>query len=187
MTSLKEVIGNFWPTQILGVIALLFVGFALQSKERKQILRRQSLGSFIFAVHYWLLSAYTGAIMSLVVAFRNLVFDKKSEKQWARNRFWLYSFMAFSVMTLLFSWRGPESVFPVLGVIIGTSAVWQTKPVNIRFYMLLAALAWIPYTLIVHSYSGFFAQILGIGFIVFGVWRFDTRKEAKTKEPLSFL
>lgn len=167
----KIITTNFWFIQSIGIVALLFVILAWNARTRNGILLRQGLSSLFFVAHFYLLGAYTGALMSLIVVGRNFVFENKLT--WARNTIWLYLFMFFSVLALLFSWQGFISVFPVLGVIIGTYAVWKNNPKDMRSYMLLTAVIWIPYTIVVHSYSGLISQVVMAVAILIGKARLD--------------
>lgn len=163
---------NFWVVQFIGVIALFFIVLAFQGKTRKFILLVQVVSAVFFIAHYFLLAATLGAILNIIVAVRNLVFYYKKHDG-ADHLFWLYFFMAISVLALLLFSNSWVSIFPVLGMIVGTYALWNTKPSNIRLYFLISAICWIPYTILVHSYSGLATQIIVCVFVLFGIYRLD--------------
>jgi hypothetical protein len=115
--------------------------------------------------------------MSVVTLGRNFVFVQKDEKKWASHPIWFYFFTLVSIGVLIVFWKGIITVLPVLGVIVGTYAISRDKPAEMRLYMLMACIIWIPYTVVVHSYSGFLGQIVGILGIGMGMYRHDREKK----------
>ena len=57
--------------QALGLVALVFNVYAFASRTRDRILFRQAIASAFFVVHFILLGAVTGAVMSVIVIIRN--------------------------------------------------------------------------------------------------------------------
>ena len=168
---------NFWFIQFIGAVALVFVCFAWNSKNRKRLLQLQAINMSLFVVQFILLRAYTGALMQFVAILRNIVFSKKGEEKWASSHGWMYFFMTLSVVGLLFSWQGLVSIFPVIGIIIGTYGLAKNKTHDIRIYILVTTLAWIPYDLIVHSYTGFIGEVVSDIGIFIGMYRLDRKKK----------
>src|SRR3989344_941207 len=160
---MSSLIYNFWFIQAVGAIALIFVVLTWSAKTRRKMLLLQSVNLSIFLIHYFLLSAFVGAAMCVVMLLRNFVFIQKDEKKWANHPIWFFVFILISVAVLAIFWKGWISILPVAGVILGIYAISRDKPSDIRFYILIACIIWIPYTIVVHSYSGLLSQIMGIG------------------------
>lgn len=173
---MSGILTNFWVIQSIGAVALVFVVFAWSQKTREKMIKSQSINLILFTIHYLLLGAYTGAIMCVIVLFRNFVFLRKGIKKWASHKIWLYFFYLISTIGLIFSWKGLITILPVVAVILGTYGMYKEKPSEMRFYNLINCLIWIPYTIVVYSYSGFLSQIVGISGILIGMYRHD-RKE----------
>ncbi len=175
---------NFWVVQGIGAVALIFVVLGWNSKSRTKILKFQSINFVLFIIHYLLLSAYIGAVTCLITLARNMVFIKKGEREWASHPAWFWIFSALSVAALVIFWKGWITILPVAGIILGTYAVSRTKPKEIRFYMFIACLIWLPYTIVVHSYSGLISQIVGAVGMLMGMYRHD-RKEDQSQSMLT--
>jgi hypothetical protein len=171
-----EIITNFWVIQFIGIIALVFVIFAWSAKTREKIIKSQSINLILFTFHYILLGAHIAALMCVIVLFRNFVFVKKGTKKWASHPTWFYFFCLISAFGLILSWKGLITILPVLAVILGTYGMYKEKPSDMRFYNLINCLMWIPYTIVVSSYSGLMSQIVGIIGISIGMYKHD-RKE----------
>ena len=163
----------FWIAQGIGLIALGFSILAYQSKTKQELLSRQMAGAFVYALHYFLLSAWTGLFMNLIVAVRNWIFGKKNQHAWADNPFWMWFFIALALGTLPFIWEGPISFLPVTGIILGVYSRWQEKISQIRLYTIIGCVLWIPYNLVVRSYSGVLVDIIVIVATFYGIWKHD--------------
>ncbi len=164
---------NFWLIQLIGIAALALTGIAYQGKTRHAILSGQLIGALFFGVHFLLLGAYTGALMNLIIALRNFVFEEKDHRSWANHAVWPPLFMALAAAVLALTWQGPISLLPVIATIIATYALWSGKPAFIRELLLFATLLWMPYTLAVGSYAGTITQIVMVISLLFGIARRD--------------
>lgn len=173
---IKDFFSNPWFIQFVGVVGIVLYAYAFQSKNRKQILVFQSVGSLIFFSYYWLLGAYIGAMLNFIVIFRNLISDAKIKHEWAKNKAWMYAFIILSLIALVFFWQGPLSILPALGIILGTYASWRDEPFKIRFFMLLATLVWVPYSTVIHAYLGVLSHFILLIFITVGMYKHDTDK-----------
>lgn len=155
--------------QTLGIIALIFNIIAFASRTRDRILFRQAIASAFFVVHFMLLGAITGAVMSVIVIIRNWVFEHKLTSAWAKHRYWLYVFMIVPVLALFISWQGMISLFPVVGTSVAVYGLWHNKPKSIRIWMLASTIIWTPYLFIMHSYPGIINQAIIAGATIFGM------------------
>jgi hypothetical protein len=174
---MASLLTNFWFIQSIGVVALIFVFFAWNAKNRKTLLQLQAVNVALFIIQYALLHAYTGAIVQCITLARNIVFSKKGEKKWASSPLWTYFFMALSIVGLIIFWQGWVSLLPVVGVIVGTYGMSKDRPSDMRFYILLTTLVWTPYNLLVHSYSGFIGEVVSDIGVLVGMYRLDRKKK----------
>jgi hypothetical protein len=170
---------NFWFIQAIGAVALIFVFLAWNAKERKNIFILQSINLVLFIAHYWLLAAPAGAAMCVVVLGRNFVFSQKGKKSWASSPLWLYVFIILSVGVLAVFWKGWTTVLPVAAVIISMYAMWKDSPAEMRWFMFISCLVWVPYTIIVQSWPGLLSQVVGISGILLGMYRLDRKQPSE--------
>ena len=169
----------FWLAQLIGVIALGFSIYSYQAKTRETLLTRQMHGSFVYIIHYALLSAWTGVVIDIVVAIRNWVFVKKEKESWAKHRAWLYVFLAVPVIALPFVWEGYISLLPTLALLIGVYVRWEGNASTIRVGTFVGVVMWIPYTLFVESYAGTASNLVILGALIYSMMKHD--KPAKTE------
>lgn len=172
--------------EAIGFVAFLFLLFSSQSKTREKILFNQLISSLIFIIHFGLLSAWTGVVMNLLIVFRNYIFIKKPKYAWAQHIGWLFLFIFLTLTLTALSWEGYISILPAFAVAAGTYGRWLSRPFTIRFISLFfGVLLWLPYTILVGSYSGTAAQIaIGIA-IVYGMFKHDSLKETLLKNKIA--
>jgi len=152
--------------QALAITALLIWAASYHFKKRKSILLVQ-LASFIFwIVHFFLLGAYTGAVLSLVAALRLTVFSFKEKNNWISKLIVLWVFMGIMIIATLLTSSSFLGVFALIGGIFATIACWQYNPKKIRFLFIFSHASWIIYDLFVGSYGGAVSEaVLGVSTI----------------------
>lgn len=164
-------LNTFWTAQIIGGIALLLTVYTWNRKSRSEILITQCISSVAYIIHYVLLGAFTGAIMNALVIGRNLTFDLKHKKDWAKHPGLLLGFIFILCLGGALSWQGPVSILGTLGTIVGTYGMWQNNPWKMRLYIFIACVIWVPYTIVVHSYSGLVSQLVAMIAILIAKYR----------------
>lgn len=161
--------------QLAGVIGLIICVIMFQKNNRKTILYLQITACVVFTIQYILLSAWTGAIMNIIIILRNYIFAKRDTKKWANNNFWLYLFLFITIFSTVCTWQGWISVLPFIGMIISTLAVWITNTTYIRLLYLSSPPFWCIYNFISRAYPAVAADIITFASIIIGIIRFDVR------------
>lgn len=169
---MKEIIA-----QIIGVVALTMAIISFQNNTKKGILIFQLLAGSIFAIHFALLGAYTGAALNAVSVVRNLIFFQKEKHDWAKHKGWLFFFMAVSVATGIWTWDGIFSLFPTLGMVLGSLGFWVDNPAHVRKITFPVSPLWITYNIAKGSYAGIITEIFVMSSIIIGMIRFDKKKK----------
>lgn len=168
---------SFWGIQAVGFIGLIFVVISFQGRTRNKILKNQAISAVFYMLHFYLLGAFTGAGINTVIAIRNFVFEKKDKKTWASSQWWIYVFILFGGIFSYLSWQGWTSLLPFTGMVVGTFARWQDKPILIRVLSLIGSSLWLVYGILVVSYPGIVTEVIVITSIVIGLFRFDLNKK----------
>jgi hypothetical protein len=145
--------------QFLAILAVLFFIISYHAKSRKKILTLQIISVFIWAVHFLLLNAWTGAaLMSIngVVIFAFLFKGKNK----LTNSLILYSSLCVYVLFDVLTWTNIYSLFPLLGVFCGLTAKWQNSPKLIRIISYPVSVLWIVYDVYAGAYGSIVAEVL---------------------------
>ncbi|MEK9195850.1 MAG: YgjV family protein, partial [Patescibacteria group bacterium] len=75
----------------------------------------------------------------------------------------------------ILTWHGLISLLPMIGMITGTIAFWQSNPRYIRLIGLISPPLWFTYNYISGSYAGMFAEIILLSSNLIGIYRFDIK------------
>ncbi len=170
--------------QPIGVLALIVTARTFQANKRRNMLHLQFLASILYAIHFILLGAHTGAALHVTGATRDYVYDH-SLGRW-RHHWPPFVFAAIIVVASILTWEGPHSILPLLGSLSITVAFWQRSPRMIRLFALLSPPLWFAYDFISHSYPGMIAETLLFASTFIGMYRFDrlSHKSSKSLQKL---
>ena len=76
-------------SQVIGFVGTIVSFIIFQQNKRSRIIGLQILSTSLFAVHYILLGAFTGAALNLIAVTRSIVFYN-NDKKWAKSPAWLW-------------------------------------------------------------------------------------------------
>ena len=177
--------------QILGIFGMLMSVLSYQQKGKARILFFQLLGSALFVVNFFLLNAFSGAILNLVAIIRALIFiyeDKvhADHPAWTIGLTGVYILSYVSVFTLF----GKEptvknlilEVLPVIAMTVTTIAFRHKEDKILRRVAFISSPLWLTYNFIFFSLGGIIGEALNLSSAVVGTIRFDRKKEEKTAE-----
>lgn len=165
--------------QGIGYLALFFVVFSFQKKKRGTLLLIMLTGLLLFVIHYYLLGAWTGALMNLIEAGVVFVSFKKETCSWAKHHLWLYVFIILYILVGFVALKSLSDFLPILAQIFAAIAVWQKNPRTIRFLTLIPRPLWFVYNFIVGSQAGMIAEIFIFISVIVGIVRFDILRQNK--------
>ncbi len=157
--------------QFIGLLATSLVGLTYIKNSRVTMLWLQFGASIIFAAHYWLLGATTGAILSLLVAFRCLVYWKRE-----KNYLLVFAFMITFGISGIVTWQNYYSIFPAIGSVLFSLAFWVHSPKNIRLLSILPSCLWGLYGILTGSWGGIATELICLCSIAFGYVKYDLKK-----------
>lgn len=163
--------------QALGLLGMVMILVSFQFKKQTSVIRVQLVSSLVFAVHYLLLGAPTGAILNLIGIGRAYVFSNK-ERPWARWRGWVPCFCGAYILVYLFTCSAGSAVLellPVAGSIV-TVIAFRLDNITMRKLSLLNGLSWLIYNIISGSIGGSLTEAFGMLSILVGLWRLKKSK-----------
>ncbi len=166
---------KFIIAQAIGIIALCCAMISFQQKEHKKIMLFQVMASSLFAVHFFMLKAYTGSILNVLSLFRSGIFYFK-DKKWASHPIWTYIFCILFALSTAFTWEGAISLLPLAGCIFMTISFNLKSPKLVRIFSSPSSLCWIIYNFISGSWAGVITELFNLGSIVVGYIRLDRKK-----------
>lgn len=180
--------------QMIGYAAMACSIWSFQQNEHKKIIRLQLMANSLFTVQYFLLGAFSGAVLNLLAVLRAIVFYNHGKK-WADARWWPAVFcLAFAIFgaatytlpvtirpIVPFTWLSEhaalvEAVLPLLpavAMIINTFSFAARNPAVTRLTILFSSPGWVIYSFISGSYGGFFNECFVILSALAAIFRYD--------------
>ena len=164
----------FVIAQIIGFIGLIIVIISFQINNRNSLLKLQIISSFLFALQYLFLSAFTGCFMNLTCTIRNYVFFKFKDKKIPFSI--LLIFIIVMIALFLVSYSGPLSFLPTIAVVLFTCAVWSGNLKIIRFTEVVSCSLFIIYNIKVLAIVGLITSLIEVINALIAIYRFDIKK-----------
>lgn len=168
---------NFWITQIIGLLGLLFIIISFQKDKKSFTLINHIFGSLSFVIHFILLNAWTGAAVNIVSAGRAYVFHIKESNKLLNKRIIMYLFILFFWIAGYLTWQSYLSLLPVISLTITSFALWSKKTKHMRLLFLAGRPTWIIYNFLVGSYAGLLTEAFIVTSLGIAIIRFDVLKK----------
>ena len=171
--------------QGFGILASILIIFSFQMKDNRWLFVLHGLGGLLFAVNYFMLGAYTGAILNILSFLRGccLYVGGKMSKPWSCMVFCI----AF-VCVGYFTYDGILSALTVVSMIAVTIAMWARSGKAIRLTnFFVSSPSWLAYNIHNNTIGGVVTEVFSIisvivSFVRFGFDGFnDTGKKEKAE------
>ena len=177
--------------QILGIIGMLMSVLSYQQKGKARILTFQLLGSVLFVVNFFLLGAFSGAILNFVAIVRALIFIYE-DKVHADHPAWTIGLTAVYVLSYVsvFTIFGKEptvinlfvEILPVLAMTVTTVAFRYKEDKILRRVAFISSPLWLTYNFIFFSLGGIIGETLNLSSAIIGTLRLDRKKKDENTE-----
>lgn len=165
-------------SQVVGILAVIFALSIYQMKRRDAMLKTATFAAVLFAIHFALTGAYTGAAMNMVGATRNFVYSKLKTK---KHTWVMYVFLTLAVSMTMLTWQGWISLLAMSATGISCVALWQQDPWLIRRLILFVSPLWFVYAAFSGSYPVMFVEVAIFCSNLIGQYRFGHRHTVTTQ------
>lgn len=152
---------------IFSILAFLALVISICIKERKKSLCVQSLNCLFEAVYDFIISAYTGAVLSIINFIRTFIFINKNKINKKIYLFILIFFEGIIIINCLVTWNGLISILPTIGSIIRTYCLWQS---NMRLVRISGITTGIFYGIYYIFYQSWFMVLGDLILLVVGIY-----------------
>lgn len=136
---------RFVIAQICGIVVLLSMLIGVHFKTKEKILLSNVLANTAAIFQYLLLSALTGALVSLLNTIRCVVFYLIKKKDLKPSLIVLLVFEVITIITGIITWDGLSSILPIIGTFVYTYGLWQDNITIIRITSALVCICWLMY------------------------------------------
>ncbi len=139
--------------QIVGFGALITMGLSYWQKDKRMILLWQVAANLIFAIHYTLLHARSGALCSFFQIVVLLLFLLQEKRGWSRLTV-AAPIVAVFLLIAAVTYETPVSVLPIVASLAALLPFFQSNKRVIQAAGIVSGLSWLVYVIAVRSYSG---------------------------------
>lgn len=162
---------------VLGIIANMLI---YQQKSGKKLILYKLISDILWALHYALLSAYSGAAIAVIGIFREIVFYNQ-DKKWAKSKLWLVFFLLCSVVSAAITWKSAYSILPAFASVLSVIGFWRANPRLSRGLSFPISFAMLTYDVTCNSYTGIVNEIFTLISSVIGIIRYSKRSQKNEK------
>ena len=165
---------------VFSILAFLALIISICIKERKKSLCVQSLNCFFEAVYDFIISAYTGAVLSIINFIRTFIFINKNKINKKIYLFILIFFEGIIIINCIFTWNGFISILPTIGSIIRTYCLWQSNMTLVRISGITTGIFYGTYYIFYQSWFMVLGELMLLLFGIYAVYKNDLKRTTKT-------
>lgn len=172
---------------IFSVLASTALFISICIKERKKSLFIQLLSCFFEAVYDFIISAYTGAILSIINVIRTFLFINKEKFSKLFYLILLFLFESIIVVNCYFSWAGYVSLLPTIGSAVRTYCLWQSNMKFVRISGITTGIFYGSYYIYYKSWFMVLGEMILLLIGIFEVYKNDiriTKRESYSKKMI---
>ena len=164
--------------QILGLLAVGAFLLSYQQKKRRDIIIWNVASRCLYIIQYIMLGAFEGAVLDILGAASSVAAQNK-DKSFIKNHLRLVIILINLVIAGagLILYENIFSLFPIIGVILHTSAFWITNEKTIRLVSFLGSPFWFIYNFASQAYGSSVGDLLSMVSIGIAIYRYDIRKK----------
>lgn len=152
---------------IFSVLAFITLIISICIKDRKRSLCVQSLNCLFEAIYNFIISAFTGAFLSIINLIRSFLFINKKKFSKRVYLIMLIIFESITIINCLYTWQGIISLLPTIGSIIRTYCLWQSNMKLVRISGITTGLLYGSYYI---YYSSWFMVLGDVVLLVTGIY-----------------
>ena len=164
---------------IFSVLAFLALFVSICVKDRKKSLYVQSLNCFFEAVYDFIISAFTGAILSIINLIRTFLFINKEKFGKIIYLVILLLFEGIIITNCYLSWAGLISLLPTIGSIIRTYCLWQSDMKLVRISGITTGIFYGSYYIYYKSWFMVLGDLILLLIGIYEVYKNDIIKSKK--------
>ena len=155
---------------VFSILALLAVCISICIKERKKSLYVQSLNCFFEAIYDFLISAFTGAILSIINLIRTFIFINKNKFSKSAYLIILFIFEGIIIINCYSSWTG------WIGSMIRSYCLWQSNMKLVRISGITTGILYGSYYIYYHGWFMVLGDFILLLTGIYTLYKNDIRK-----------
>lgn len=161
---------------IFSILAFVALIISICIKERKKSLSIQSLNCLFEAIYDFIISAYTGAVLSIINFIRTFLFINKEKFSKRIYIMILFLFKGIIIANCILTWGGLISLLPTIGSIIRTYCLWQSNMKLVRISGITTGILYGLYYVYYQSWFMVLGDLILLITGIYAVYKNDVKK-----------
>ena len=148
-----------------------------QQKKRKNIILFNASSRVLYIIQYIMLGAFEGAVLDILGTLSSVTAQNKDKGIIAKHpKFFAVVFNLIISIVGMLLYENVFSIFPIIGVILHTSAFWISEEKTIRKVSFLGSPFWLVYNLASNAYGSAIGDVLTMISIGIAIYRNDIKR-----------
>ena len=165
---------------IIGLLAVACFLLSYQMKRRKGIILINATSRALYILQYILLGAFDGAALDVSGIVASILAGKKDAPLIKKHlKLFVVGIDLIIIASGLIFYRNIFSLFPIVGVLLHTSAFWLEREKHIRLVSLLGSPFWLVFNITSGAYGSAIGDTLSIVSILIAIFRYDILNKHK--------
>ncbi|MBP3315816.1 MAG: YgjV family protein [Clostridia bacterium] len=165
---------------IIGLLAVACFLLSYQMKRRKGIILLNATSRALYILQYILLGAFDGAALDVSGIVASILAGKKDTPLIKKHlKLFVVGIDLIIIASGLIFYRNIFSLFPIVGVLLHTSAFWLEREKHIRLVSLLGSPFWLVFNITSGAYGSAIGDTLSIVSILIAIFRYDILNKHK--------
>ena len=159
---------------IIGLLAVAFFVLSYLQKRRGVILAFNLTSRVLYVVQYLLLGAFEGAVLDVLGAASGAVAQSDERDFIKKNKKLIFvGINTVIIVAGVLLYQNIFSLFPLVGILLQTDALWLKKEKYIRIVSLLGSPFWLVFNITSGAYGSAIGDTLSIVSILIAIYRYD--------------
>ena len=167
---------SFWLAQVFGLIGVVINIVSMQINNKRKILALYAVANFSFAINFFLLGAYTGAVLCFIQAIATILNGILDIKNIKTPRLAIVIYLLIVIGIGIYTYSGIVDILAIAGGILYALIISSEKESRIRKLTFLSMVVWTIYDFCVKSYVAGVNDLLMLISTTIGIYRFDIKK-----------
>ena len=151
---------KFLLIQFIGAIGYSTIAFSYFKKEKRQILFIQIIAYIAFAIHYYLLNGFTGAVCNLIGLIALVLIYLFDKYKFKNKNILIFSIIPFLVVISCLTFENIYSIFPIIASTIAIISFLTDSEYTIRKVGVASAISWLVYAIVYKSYVSIVFEVI---------------------------
>ncbi len=147
--------------EIIGVLGIAVNFLIYQQKDRKKLLIVKLISDIAWALHYGLLTAFSGMAVCIVGGARETTFFLTENKK-DKRKYFLIAFCLIACVTSALTMKDWFGLLPALASLIAVFSYWQQNPTLTKIFGVPISISMLVYDFMRFSIFGFINELIAL-------------------------